>query len=78
MRTFGIIIILFSFTLANLLQSYQLTFRNYDGNGFTNKAEAQNEFVNGKKEGKWIEYVDSVGHITGETNSHYYALIIYN
>lgn len=47
-------IILFFFTLTTFGQS--------DSLGFTNKAEAKNLIVNGKKEGKWCElmYNDSL------------------
>lgn len=45
--------------------------------GFTNKADATNQTVNGIKEGKWIEYFDSSGHGTDNTNSVYYKLTIY-
>ena len=46
--------------------------------GFTNKAEAKNQTVNGLKEGKWIEYF-TVDHIqTKDTSSQTYSrLIIY-
>ncbi|HSY77533.1 MAG TPA: hypothetical protein VK890_11785, partial [Bacteroidia bacterium] len=53
-----------------------------DQNGFTNKAEAKNELINGLKEGKWVEYniVDTQGvkngvHHFGDTLS--YDLEIY-
>jgi antitoxin component YwqK of YwqJK toxin-antitoxin module len=32
----------------------------YPDSGFTNKAEAKNMTVNGKKEGKWVEYYDTI------------------
>ena len=38
------------FTTAGFAQ------RNLPDTGFTNKAEAKNEMVNGAKEGKWVEY----------------------
>jgi antitoxin component YwqK of YwqJK toxin-antitoxin module len=46
--------------------------------GFTNKAEAKNQMVNGLKEGKWVEFVnydDSV--VTDSTYIPYYRLSIY-
>jgi antitoxin component YwqK of YwqJK toxin-antitoxin module len=58
--------------------------------GFTNKAEAKNLMVNGKREGKWIVYEadmpDSVGDgvtylsthvVPKDSNAEYYSLIIY-
>src|ERR1700722_10633466 len=44
---------------------------------FTNKAEAKNETVNGLKEGKWVEYYDSLTIITQDTNAPSYELSIY-
>jgi antitoxin component YwqK of YwqJK toxin-antitoxin module len=43
--------------------------------GFTDKAEAKNELVNGLKEGKWIEYTDSNSINTDTTPL--YLLIVY-
>jgi antitoxin component YwqK of YwqJK toxin-antitoxin module len=54
--------------------------------GFTNKAEAKNLMVNGLKEGKWVEYLDSAkveieGILlmtpTNDTNAPYYSLSVY-
>ena len=46
--------------------------------GFTNKAEAKNLMVNGLKEGKWCEYMNSQGIIIKDTqNAIYYCLVIY-
>lgn len=55
--------------------------------GFTNKAEAKNEMVNGKKEGKWIEYFDVGGggtcadttakEIFSSTYPPLYRLVVY-
>jgi len=42
--------------------------------GFTNKAEAKNEKINGLKEGKWIEYLDKQDSIISDTNAPYYRL----
>jgi hypothetical protein len=46
-------------------------------NGFTNKAEAKNEFRDSLKDGKWFEYVDSTQTYTTDTNAPYYSLTIY-
>jgi len=46
--------------------------------GFYHKAEAKNEMVNGVKEGKWVEYLDSTYRITKDTNSPFFRLVIYN
>lgn len=49
-----------------------------DSTGFTNRAEAKNEEVNGLKEGKWIEFLDNWGWHTKDTgNALYYTLTIY-
>lgn len=45
--------------------------------GFTNKKEAKNLLVNGKKEGKWFEYKDSGFVKTTDTNACYYLLSVY-
>jgi len=45
--------------------------------GFTNKAEAKNQRVNGFKEGKWLEYLDSNNVTTKDTNAPYYSLSVY-
>jgi antitoxin component YwqK of YwqJK toxin-antitoxin module len=45
--------------------------------GFTNKAEALNKLVNGKKEGKWAEYMDSSFNATKDTNAIIYVLGTY-
>ncbi len=46
--------------------------------GFTNKADATNKLVEGKKDGKWLEYLDNY---TLETNdmkeAKYYSLTVY-
>ncbi len=44
----------------------------YDS-GFTNKAEAKNKMVNGKKEGKWVEEFKN----TGDTTKPIYRLAVY-
>jgi antitoxin component YwqK of YwqJK toxin-antitoxin module len=47
--------------------------------GFTNKAEAKNQMVNGIKEGKWMEYVlNDVEKITDDSSkARYYRLAVY-
>lgn len=49
----------------------------YPDSGFTNKAEAKNLIMNGKKEGKWCEYSNGGLDITSDTNAVYYILTIY-
>jgi hypothetical protein len=46
MKPFLILILSLSFTISAIGQQ---------DSGFTNKAEAKNEMVNGMKEGKWVE-----------------------
>jgi antitoxin component YwqK of YwqJK toxin-antitoxin module len=53
------------------------------GSGFTNKAEAKNQLVNGLKEGKWFEYLDTTSvveydTVVSDTNAPYYRLGIYH
>lgn len=53
---------------------------NNDSIGFTNKAEAKNLMMNGKKEGKWIEYyIDGtdIDLTTDSTNSVFFVLTVY-
>src|ERR1700691_5591007 len=45
--------------------------------GFTHKAEALNVTVNNLKVGKWIEYMDSAGYFTKDTDAPFYCLTIY-
>lgn len=46
--------------------------------GFTNKKEARNLIVRGKKEGKWVEYLDSFQEtVVNKEYSSYYRLTIY-
>ncbi len=45
--------------------------------GFTSKAEAKNQMVNGLKEGKWVEYLDVGSVVTKDTNVPYYRLTVY-
>jgi antitoxin component YwqK of YwqJK toxin-antitoxin module len=60
MKPLLILILFLSFTLNSFGQA---------DSGFTNKAEAKNQTVNGLKEGKWIEYITQ----TGGPNSLDYA-----
>jgi len=47
--------------------------------GFTNKAEAKNLMVDGKRDGKWLIYIDSNGTpTTDSTKAVTYALGIFN
>lgn len=46
--------------------------------GFTNRGEALNETINGKKEGKWVEYIADryyPEYTTQETATYYYLTI---
>lgn len=45
--------------------------------GFTNKAEAKNLMVNGLKEGKWMEYMDTNYKVVSDTSAPYYILAMY-
>jgi antitoxin component YwqK of YwqJK toxin-antitoxin module len=45
--------------------------------GFTNKAEAKNLMVNGAKEGKWVEYIDTNYKVVSDSNAPYYSLTMY-
>ena len=63
-------IVFFSFTLTAFGQDYP-------DSGFTNKAEAKNLTVNGKKEGKWVEYRDSNLTKTKDSTAPYYMLTVY-
>jgi antitoxin component YwqK of YwqJK toxin-antitoxin module len=45
--------------------------------GFEDKYEAKNQLVNGVKEGKWVEYFDSLEKPAKDTNAPYYKLIQY-
>jgi len=62
--------IFLSFSLTALGQDYP-------DSGFTNKAEAKNLMVNGKKEGKWCEYLLENGNKTTSAVSSYCTLTIY-
>jgi antitoxin component YwqK of YwqJK toxin-antitoxin module len=55
---------------------------NYDINGneinsFTSKDSAKNKLINGKKEGKWLEYSDYYGHVIVDSNAPSYKLTVY-
>ncbi|MGP8215607.1 MAG: hypothetical protein ACLQQ4_08600 [Bacteroidia bacterium] len=76
MKLFLIIILSFSFTLTSIGQQNPLD------SGFTNKAEAKNLVINGKKEGKWLEYIKRIQldniDVTNDTNlAGHYKLTIY-
>lgn len=45
--------------------------------GFEDKYEAKNQLVNGVKEGKWVEYFDSVDKPAKDSNAPFYKLIVY-
>ncbi len=45
--------------------------------GFEDKYEAKNQLVSGVKEGKWVEYFDSLEKPTKDTNAPHYKLIQY-
>jgi len=62
---------------AILFLSLTITALGQQNNGFTNKAEAKNLTVNGLKEGKWVEYIDSSFKISTDTTSPYFMLTIY-
>jgi len=51
--------------------------QNYPDSGFTNKAEAKNLMVNGKKEGKWVEYTCDQVEFIRDTNAPFYVLTMY-
>lgn len=53
------------FTLLSLLVVSQ----NVTDSGFTDKSEAKNQSVNGKKNGKWFEYIDMNGEIINLKNA---------
>jgi antitoxin component YwqK of YwqJK toxin-antitoxin module len=57
-------------------------FAQNDSAGFTDKAEAQNKYAiasNGDtvEDGKWCKYLDNALNESQDTNSPYYALVIY-
>jgi antitoxin component YwqK of YwqJK toxin-antitoxin module len=45
--------------------------------GFEDKYEAKNQLVNGVKEGKWVEYFDSLQKPSKDSNAPHYKLIQY-
>jgi antitoxin component YwqK of YwqJK toxin-antitoxin module len=55
------LILFFCLSLAGIGQQYP-------DSGFTNKAEAKNLIVNGKKEGKWVEYIDIYKDVLPDTH----------
>jgi len=71
MKVFLILILFFSFRITAFAQA---------DSGFTNKAEATNQLVNGVKEGKWIEYLKFKKDSQVEAKSKhapFYRLTIY-
>ena len=77
MKPLLILILSLSFSFAAFGQEYP-------DSGFTNKAEAKNFMVNGKKEGKWVKYIytddqiDGIDSLTSDTNiANYYYLTCY-
>ncbi len=66
-------ILLFVLTLSLNASSQQAL----TDSGFTNKAEAKNEMVNGLKEGKWLEHLNGSSEPTKDTSSSFYVLIVY-
>lgn len=57
---------------------FVLSIRAFAQDGFTNKNEAENK-LNGKlKEGKWIEYKDSLGRPTSKDSASFYHLVVYH
>src|ERR1700722_17507506 len=74
MKPFLILIISLFFTNSAFTQQVPLD------SGFTNKAEAKNLLVHGKKEGKWIEYTNIEADQSFTTDSNgaiNYHLTIY-
>jgi antitoxin component YwqK of YwqJK toxin-antitoxin module len=59
------------------LLAFSFSLAAQDSLGFTNKAEAKNQVVNGLKEGKWVEYVDREGYLTTDSNTGPYYLNVY-
>ncbi|HXB13327.1 MAG TPA: hypothetical protein VNZ45_15175 [Bacteroidia bacterium] len=60
------------------LTTYSLSLAAQDTLGFTNKTEAKNQMVDGKKEGKWAEYFDKKNGIVADTAAaDFYSLTIY-
>ncbi len=45
---------------------------------FTNKEDARNSYMNGLKDGKWIEYADVNFNKVTDTNAPYYILTVYS
>jgi antitoxin component YwqK of YwqJK toxin-antitoxin module len=68
----------FAFIIALLIAT--VSFGQTDTLGFTSKAEANNLMVNGLKEGKWVEYFDTVKGLSRPTKNSKavrYRLVIY-
>ena len=71
MKAFLSLILFLSISFVGFAQ------QDYSDSGFTNKAEAKNLMVKGKKEGKWVEYFEKYYQITKDTNAPFYRLTIY-
>src|SRR5271170_4230321 len=56
---------------------FVLSIRAFAQDGFTNKDEAENKLIGKLKEGKWIEYKDSLGKPTSKDSATFYHLVIY-
>ena len=65
------------FIIGILFLSFTINAFGQQDSGFTNKAEAKNQMVNGLKEGKWNERVGEDNEPSNDTGSHYYRLVIY-
>ena len=57
---------------------FVLSIHAFAQDGFTNKDEAENKLIGKLKEGKWIEYKDSLGKPTSKDSATFYHLVIYN
>jgi len=71
-RSFHLVIVFIAF--SSLFSSCS-----YSDKGFTDKSEAKNKFTDQVKEGKWIEYCDSLNNILASSeNYNFYRLLIYD
>jgi antitoxin component YwqK of YwqJK toxin-antitoxin module len=71
------LIVLFLTTYSLSLSAQPASPMGRQDSGFTNKAEAKNQMVAGKKEGKWLEYLDTLKKPASENNASYYSLTVY-
>ena len=67
MKYFLALILSLSFSLAVFAQA---------DSGFTNKAEATNQMVNGLKEGKWLQYFKTKDGLEVETKNKNMIVVI--